>query len=127
MKKLLVSILVLLYGLSSSGMSVYVHYCCGKIDKVDFSADGKMSCPAGDHPPKKGCCDSKEFSLKIKDTYTNGALQFSFKQLQPETILVPVYMEAPVLFSGSRLLCSNSSPPILPCPDLTVLYGVFRI
>ena len=127
MKKLLVSILVLLYGLSSSGMSVYVHYCCGKIDKVDFSADVKMSCPAGDHPPKKGCCDSKEFSLKIKDTYTNNALQFSFKQLQPEMVLAPVYIEAPVLFSGSRLFCSNSSPPILLCPDLTVLYGVFRI
>ncbi|MEQ1797334.1 MAG: hypothetical protein ABL872_05240 [Lacibacter sp.] len=127
MKKLLVSILLLLYGLSSSGMSVYVHYCCGKIDKVDFSADGKMSCPASDHPPKKGCCDSKEFSPKIKDTYTNSALQFSFKQLQSEMALVQVYIAAPVLFPGSRLFCSNSSPPIFPSANLTVLYGVFRI
>ena len=36
---------LILYGVSSPGATLYVRYCCGKIDKIDFSGSKKDHCP----------------------------------------------------------------------------------
>jgi hypothetical protein len=65
MKKLLVIFLMLVYGLSSTGATLYLHYCCGKLDNISFSSTGKKNCPAN-AVTAKGCCDSKHVELKVK-------------------------------------------------------------
>jgi hypothetical protein len=130
MKKSIILLLLVLYGFSSSGLSVYVHYCCGKIDKINFSAKHKSKCPAGaDHAFKKSCCESKEFNNHIKDSYVPEAAANSVaKQLLACAEITPVFNEQFVPYSTvSCLNGSNSSPPFDKGSSLLALYCIFRI
>lgn len=127
MKKLLVSVLLVIYGLSSTGMSVYVHYCCGKVDKVDFSTGSSMKCPAGNHGLKKGCCDSKAFSMKLNDSYAHATYQLSFHPIQPTHPIYTALVIHPVLENSSHVFYSNSSPPGLYGSNRIILFCSYRI
>jgi hypothetical protein len=93
MKKLIVFILMLVYGLSSMGMSVNLHFCCGKLDDISFSLPKEKSC-AKDHDTiaKKHCCDDKhlEFKLKADQEPTAKWIQ-AYKQLIAPSITVVSY------------------------------------
>jgi hypothetical protein len=71
MKKLIVILLLLGYGLSSFGMTLHVHYCCGRIDKIDITPVKSDKCPVDKKTTKKGCCDDRQVELKIKTDYKN--------------------------------------------------------
>lgn len=71
MKKLIVILLLICYGLSSFGMTLHVHYCCGKIDKVKLAPVKEDKCPVDKKAKKKGCCDDRQVDLKIKTDYKN--------------------------------------------------------
>jgi len=67
MKKFLVFLLIMVYTLSSSGASINLHFCCGKLDRVSLSTPHRDGCAR----PKNGiskqrCCDNKQVELKIK-------------------------------------------------------------
>jgi len=65
MKKLLIILMVLVYGLSASGATVHLHYCCGELENVSLTTEHNPGCPEKDGD-WKGCCDSKKLDLKIK-------------------------------------------------------------
>jgi hypothetical protein len=65
MKKIFVILLMLVYGVSSSGMTVNLHYCCGKLDNVSFSIKHKKGCAKAEGIKKSGCCNDKQFSAKL--------------------------------------------------------------
>lgn len=71
MKKLIVILLLLGYGLSSFGMTLHVHYCCGKVDTVKFMPANDHGCGVKDNIKKKGCCDDRQVEFKIKTDYKN--------------------------------------------------------
>ena len=57
---------MLVYGLSSSGMTISLHYCCGKLDGVSFySANESKTCKMGNHFKKSGCCNDKQIYSKV--------------------------------------------------------------
>ncbi|WP_148661191.1 hypothetical protein [Flavisolibacter tropicus] len=45
MKKLLTLFVILVYGVASAGATLHLHYCCGKLDKISFSAAHNKDCP----------------------------------------------------------------------------------
>ena len=65
MKKLLIILTMLVYGLSATGATIHLHYCCGELESVSLSATHNKDCPekSGDYKP---CCDNKQVDLKIK-------------------------------------------------------------
>ena len=65
MKKIIVIVLLLVYGLSSSGATIHLHFCCGKLDDISFSSTGQKSCSIKTFS-SKNCCNSKHVEFKVK-------------------------------------------------------------
>src|SRR4051812_8247477 len=78
MKKFFAVILFLVYGLSSSGMTLHLHYCCGKLKNVQLTPVEKKHCgTAKQHSVSKPCCNEKEISLKLKGDYDSAKILFA--------------------------------------------------
>ncbi|HWJ29342.1 MAG TPA: hypothetical protein VNS32_22570 [Flavisolibacter sp.] len=124
MKKLLAFILIMVYGLSSTGMTVHFHYCCGKLDKVSLEpVKGKCEGAAG--MKNKSCCDSKQVTLKLKREQQSGKwIQHSFHS----EVLLPEQEHLQVVLprQSKKLLPEIFAPPPLQ-KDLLSLYCVYKI
>jgi hypothetical protein len=83
MKKLSIILIMLVYGLSSSGMSVNLHFCCGELDDISFSNQKEKSCRKDDDAfSKKRCCDNKHLEFKLKaDQEPSAKWIQAYKQL----------------------------------------------
>jgi hypothetical protein len=82
MKKLFVFFLLMAYGLTSTGMTLHIHYCCGKVDKIELESRVEKNCAQMHH--SKSCCDSREINLKIQSEQNiTSFLQPSFSALLP--------------------------------------------
>src|SRR5688572_19982866 len=73
MKKIVVIALLLVYGLSSTGATVHLHFCCGKLDDISFSPIDSKICSTKTFSSTKKCCDSKHIELKVKSDQEPGA------------------------------------------------------
>jgi len=66
MKKLLIILLMLVYGVTSSGMTVTLHYCCGKLDDISFTGKQEKQCPMGSkHMKNSSCCKDTQLTAKL--------------------------------------------------------------
>src|SRR6266536_2451381 len=73
LKKLIIVLTIAVYGVPSSGMTFYIHYCCGKVDKINLSGSDNKKCPfVFQASSAKGCCDSKKVEVKIKSDHEPG-------------------------------------------------------
>ena len=125
MKKLLAILIMLMYGFSSTGMTISLHYCCGKLKSIDWTVPKHKSC---DHQQKmagKPCCETKLISYKDKSDQDASGF-----------ILKP----APAVFIAPQINCDQmvkqedrwyipevfASPPHLSLP-LYISNRVFRI
>src|SRR5690349_19973505 len=58
---------MLLFGFSSTGMSIYLHYCCGKLDKISLTSQKNQSCAKDlNGISNKRSCDDKHLEFKLK-------------------------------------------------------------
>ena len=64
---------MIVYGLLSVGIQLHLHYCCGKISKVQFFEPVKC-CGESEKEDacsvSQNCCRYEEVSFKIDDTHT---------------------------------------------------------
>jgi hypothetical protein len=128
MKKLLAIMMLLMYGLSSTGMTLHFYYCCGKLDKVNFiSAEVKHCNKAKQYTaPEKQCCDNKEISLKITSEQTPGKILYSSVQFIADKATPPdSSLSSPI--ETIKLTPEVFAPPPLSSPPLFILNCVFRI
>lgn len=58
MKKIVILLLMFVYSMSTSGMTVYLHYCCGKLDKIQVAASEKPHCEPVEDCGNQQKCDS---------------------------------------------------------------------
>ena len=127
MKKLFIIVLMMVYGLSSSGITISLHYCCGKLDGVSFSGKQESACEMGNHVKKSGCCNDKQVSASLSsEQQANTKWVQSIKQ----TIAAPVYYVVNTSFKGyivsvNRL--ARGTPKHLPSIPLFIKNCVFRI
>lgn len=127
MKKFLVIVLLLLYGASSFGMSMHLHFCCGKLKNIDFTAPKPKPCHTGKMHTMVGkpCCNDKEINLKIKGEQTPAKVfQTSFQSVAIKPVELTVFVSAP--FESKKLLPEIFAPPPLE-KDFNHLYCVYRI
>ncbi|RYY44270.1 MAG: hypothetical protein EOO06_18410 [Chitinophagaceae bacterium] len=127
MKKLLAIMILLVYGLSSTGMTVHFQYCCGKLEKINLVPPAIKHC-AGDKGSKienKRCCDDKEVSLKISSEQSAAKILYpdSFP-IAIKTVLPNLFLSSP--FETKKLLPEVFAPPPLN-KQLTHLYCTYRI
>lgn len=88
MKKLLVIMLLCVYGFSATGATLHFHFCCGKLDDISLVPAGEAACKMKEAEPqkahcakmakpaeKKNCCDEKQVSFKVKDVHAHSQAQ----------------------------------------------------
>lgn len=66
LKKIVVILLLMVYGLSSSGMTIQFHYCCGKLKSIQLSPVNEKQCGMKHALSTKPCCSDKHVEFKLK-------------------------------------------------------------
>lgn len=124
MKKLLAFILIMVYGLSSSGMTVHFHYCCGKLDKVSLEPV-KGKCESSSLVKPKKCCDSKQVELKLKGEQQQKWIQHG---LQADAIIPAIFWQS---YATNPLVAKKLLPEVFAPPplkrDVQSLFCIYRI
>lgn len=112
-KKLVIVLLMVVYGVSSSGMTLYIHYCCGKFDKINFSGTENKKCPLVFQASTKGCCDNKKVEIKIKSAQEAiySSSHFS-KAPESNQVIIASTATASYTLPYSILFYCCTSPPI---------------
>jgi len=129
MKKLIVSILLIVYFVSSTGATVQLHYCMDQLVSWDISAKMKNKCSNCGMEKKGhgGCC--KDESKFVKN---------DFDQKVTESMIAGIQFvsSAPVAFINISENCSSSlsekypiihAPPLISGVDILIRNCVFRI
>lgn len=126
MKKLAVILIMLLYGFTSTGMTLQLHYCCGKLKSVELFATEKKDCGMSHKMGSKPCCETKEFS---GNQHSDQLLQLQAINL----MVAPADIPAPVAHTPEIILpqtitheASDTSPPDASTP-IFIRNCVFRI
>ena len=127
-KKFIIAILLIVYGVSSSGTTLYIHYCCGKLDKIDFSTSSNKNCPFASQSFGKGCCDCKQVQIKIKSDHQP---EYSAKNISKPISTNHILISATEIVSNtlpfSILSYSLTSPPFRENISLYKLNCVYLI
>lgn len=71
MKRFTAFILVFLFLITNSGMSVTLHWCCGKITAVNMILPNKKPCQCDRKVMNDGCCKDKTTLLKSSTDLSN--------------------------------------------------------
>lgn len=126
MKKLLIIVLMLVYGIPSMGATIHLHYCCGKLDNITFSTQHNKSCPQKEKL-LKNCCDSKQVDLKIKVDQESGTKWLTtYKDFSAPPSFTSFYIAS--LVEAEVLHPFSTGPPLLwPNVPLYIRHCVFRI
>ena len=130
MKKLLITITALVYFAVSSGATVNLHYCMGKLMSWDLldKSQGKCDSCGMEKTGHKGCCHDEHKQLKVEkdQKVSESAFQFLFISA---AVIAPVHMGLPVVYF-SNLVTNNPTahaPPHLGGVPIFVLNRNFRI
>ncbi len=127
MKKLLVILILLVYGTSAIGITVHLHFCCGKLKNIEFTSSKEKTCDShnGHKMGSKPCCDKKDISIKIEGEQTlNKAVSHTF---QPETALpalTQLFVSSPQV--AKKILPVAFAPPPAD-KDRNIFYCIYRI
>jgi hypothetical protein len=115
------------YGLSSTGMTISFHYCCGKLKKVEFSS-AQVECGMKmKHSSGKKCCDNNQIDLKVKDDQkiAEGAKPAVWKAVTLPNSFQAFVTTQPL--QGKHLEPSIFAPPPLHKQQLYIFNCTFRI
>jgi hypothetical protein len=126
MKKFFAILVLLMYGFSSTGMTISLHYCCGKLKSIDWALPKHKSCDDKPNMGGKPCCETKLISNKDKSDQDTS--QFVLKPAPTDFIEPKFFTEIPNLAFNNRQLTPEVFAPPPPCSvPLYISHQVFRI
>jgi hypothetical protein len=130
MKKLLVTILSIVYLTVSSGATVNLHYCMGKLANWDLSASQSNQCGfCGMKKAKhKSCCKDEQKKLQIEKDQKTSESVFQFVQNSTAVVLVH-HAIVPVFYFSSIAVqtpVAHAPPDTGSVPDY-IRFCHFRI
>ena len=134
MKRLIVTIFAFFYLCLSTGATVHLHYCMGKLVELSLWHENKNGKCGGCGMPKsqkktnKSCCKDEQKSIKIVNDQKATAneyqiLQASFNTVASSFIELPVGVISPVIDKSQV----SHSPPRSSEAGIYLLNCVFRI
>ena len=132
MKKLLAFILTIFYLASTTGATVHMHYCMGKmVDKSFWHNDDKQCGKCGmekSGDDDNGCCkdEHKQFKIDNEHKITTS----SFPVLQLDDALSALYFEKPLNFHLATVTEKHpvsNAPPGKGSIPIYIRNNVFRI
>ena len=130
MKKTLVTILALVYLTVSSGATIHLHYCMGKLMSWGLSdkKDGKCGACGMQKAGHKGCCHDEQKLVKSEKDQIAHQFAFQFLNISTDAIAFN-YMQLPLLYPHSTVLENPTAhaPPRLGAVPIFVINCSFRI
>ncbi len=129
MKRVWVTILLLVYFTVSSGFVVNLHYCMGDLAEVELGHSDAKECGKCGMPVKQkaGCCQDEVKVLKIAQDQSVAAFiafHFGITQSLPEAFNFP-------FVAAEQASCYRAAPahapPLLSKQDTHLKNSVFRI
>jgi hypothetical protein len=125
-KKVLVIAILLSYSVASFGVSLNYFYCCGKLKTVSLVVKTESKdCPG---KSKKGCCDNKTVTIKLKtDQKENNLSIYHFAKKSSPVIFYTDHFSPlnPVFICSINPLYKRPPPDKLLSRQ--ILYSVFRL
>lgn len=129
MKKLVITLLVLLYVIPTFGINVTIHYCGGEISLISFGTATTDKCACGNKKMKKNCCQNKNYSFQIDDNQIKTpASEITFTSSL--NLQIPLLHTFEFEYNHHFLVFNTNSflhPPNKVKPPLYILHQVFRI
>ena len=126
MKRILVTILAIIYLGVSSGVAMTINYCFGKLSSIDiFHHTGK--CSKCGMKTNGGCCTQEFKIVKLTDSHKLVSNDLNI------SVPVVIINNSNSIFNSnifSSTITSdlkNHSPPLYQGVPLNILYRVFRI
>ena len=120
------------YGITTVGATVHVHYCMDKIIGWDLSQTESRTCGKcgmKESATKKGCCKDEVKQLKVDNDHQKSTVTFL-----PNIFSVPALKLYPSLSEFNNVALNIDaktnyySPPLLPfIQKRTILYCTYRI
>jgi hypothetical protein len=114
----------MVYGLSSSGMTIQFHYCCGKLKDIKLSSVPEKQCGMKHSFSKKPCCDDKQVELKLKSDQKSEQAKFVFFAPALPKQETGIFNLQPAV--SKTVIPEIFAPPPLQNP-LYILHCVYRI
>ena len=133
MKKLIVVILAFLYLATSTGATIHLHYCMGKLVEWGLNHDSKKkdkcnSCGMNNSADKKGCCKDEQKHIQIEKDQKTAAFQCDFnKQFEAPALYSVVESTASYCISPVLEYTTTHAPPFKEKAPAFIHYRVFRI
>jgi hypothetical protein len=130
MKKFLVTILAFTYLSVSTGATINMHYCMGKLMNWDLKQkqDAKCGSCGMEKMGHKGCCKDKQTVLKIEKDQKVSESGFQFLKYNQDAI-TNAYPALPVIHLSS-IITGNPiahAPPLVGSVPIFILHCNFRI
>lgn len=128
MKKVMLSILTIIYMTVSSGVAMDIHFCMGKRTGVDLYAQSNTTCGrCGMKEKKGGCCNDEHRFYKLSDAHkiVNNEHKFTFSFITHN--ILPAYPGSYPLFFNKPVISIIPSPPGDPQLPLYISHCIFRI
>jgi hypothetical protein len=98
-KKYLFSLLVLTYFVPTIGVPIYLHYCGGELEKINYLVNTRACCDGEDEEQAEatnGCCKNEQIVLINGSDFTFDSsynYKFSQKYTQCFCAALPVYSQ----------------------------------
>ena len=109
------------------GMSVSLHYCCGKLKSIEWASANEKKCGKDHKMGTEKCCDSKSFEHKgnkphdfAKAIFDQSKSLYHFVYSFVSTFFVP---EVPKMAHNYF----DGHPPEIKDASLNILYCTYRI
>ena len=120
MKRLLVFILLIVYSLATTGTSISMHFCMGKLSDLNWNAKTeKKTCGKcgmeKEENKANGCCSDEHKWVKIQDDQKTATASYNFSHLQ---VAEPLFMNGfdnHWFFTEAADLLPNSHAPPRSC------------
>lgn len=125
-KRLAAILMILLFGVSSSGATIQLHYCCGKLKSISFGSVQAADCGMDMEMESGPCCETQSLSSGTQDqehqyfSITPGSAAPAealpaYTGIRHRVVSENVYHETAI----------TGTPP--PRTDILVKHCVFRI
>ena len=128
MKKVLASILLLLYVTASSGIVINLHFCMNRLDSAKLGVVKTELCTKCGMATDElnSCCDNEVKVIKIQDVQKVSGLNYNFISFKTIAAVPNNIFVEPLSAINDYSFVNNHSPPINK-QDTYLVNCVFRI
>lgn len=129
MKKIVVILLLLIYGSATMGATIHMHYCMNEF--VGWSlwhGEKEKECgKCGMKEKKGGCCKDEHKQVKLKTEHQKSATAQYIQFLDVPALITPVADFSFKVTPTSLAFPVSNAPPKIPGERLYILHCVFLI